>query len=109
MSGLSRVKVPVGDEGVGELGPLLVGAGAPVDAVRGGQRGDLVDEVEDALVGGRAVRRCWLRRSGLRVVWRHVRAVIPCVAWRRRGDVGIGTARCRRLVSVPIGRRRDAR
>ena len=41
------------DECVGELGPLLVGAGAPVDAVGRGQRGDLVDEGEDALVGRR--------------------------------------------------------
>ena len=45
------------DERLGQLGPLLVGAGAPVDAVRRGHRGDLVDEVEDALVGRRAARR----------------------------------------------------
>ena len=44
------------DEGVGELGPLLVGPGAPVDAVGRGQRGDLGDEVEDALVGRRGGR-----------------------------------------------------
>ncbi len=40
------------DEGLGELGPLLVGAGDPVDAVGLGHLGDLVDEVEDALVTG---------------------------------------------------------
>ena len=51
MAGFRRVKVPVDDQRVGELGPLLVGAGAPVDAVRLGHRRDLVDEVEDALVG----------------------------------------------------------
>ena len=44
-----------GDQGVGELDPLLVGAGAPVDPVRGGQRCYLVDEGQDAFVRGRRV------------------------------------------------------
>ena len=56
MAGFEPGERAGGDQGVGQLGPLLVGAGAPVDPVRLGQRGDLVDEVEDALVGGRSAR-----------------------------------------------------
>ena len=52
-----------GDQGVGQLDPLLVGAGAPVDAVRGGELGDLGDEGEDALVGGGARSGSTCRRS----------------------------------------------
>ena len=52
MAGLSWVNVPGRHQRLGELGPLLVGAGAPVDPVGLGQLGDLVDEVDDALVGG---------------------------------------------------------
>ena len=60
------------DQGVGQLGPLLVGAGAPVDAVGLRHRGDLVDEVEDALVGGRVARTLVAGIACLRVsghVW----------------------------------------
>ena len=53
------------DQGVGQLGPLLVGAGAPVHAVRLGELGDLGDPGEDALVGrGRRSGRCGLGRVG---------------------------------------------
>ena len=68
--------MPVGDQCVGELGPLLVGAGAPVDAVRLGHRRDLGDEVEDALVSGRAAR---LLGGGSACV----SAVMPAVSFSR--------------------------
>ncbi len=44
-----------GEQRVGQLGPLLVGAGAPVDPVGLGQLSDLVDPGEDPRVGGRCL------------------------------------------------------
>ena len=52
-----------GHQDVGQLGPLLVRAGAPVHAVRLGELGDLGDPGQDALVGRGCTLPGWCRRS----------------------------------------------
>ena len=62
---LGRVETREGagrDQRVGELGPLLVGAGAPPDVAGLGELRDLVDPAEDPLVRG---RRCSQVLGGL--------------------------------------------
>ena len=84
-----------GDQRVGELGPLLVGAGAPVDAVGLGHRGDLVDEVEDALVGGRVAggRGGCLRVGGHRLFLLASRSLVRPASLSATG--GAPRRRCR--------------
>ena len=63
LSGLSRVKVPASTSRGRQLVPLLVGPVDPVDRVRGGERGDLVDPGLQACVT-RACRVLRLRGHG---------------------------------------------
>ncbi len=65
-------------EGVGELGPLLVGPGAPVDAGGLAQLGDLGDEVDDALVGGGEVVRRRVGSPGGFLGGRHCLVPLAC-------------------------------
>ena len=80
---------PRRDQRPGQLRPLLVGPGAPVDPVGPGHGGDLVDEVEDALVG----RGCWIALGGARAVVSAVSAVMRSASLSRiRGGRLVATS-----------------